>query len=278
MIADQAQHAVLETRQLGVRFAGGGRYVHAVDNVDLVIPAGKTIALVGNSGCGKTTTALAIMGMLPKTAVRSGSALLYGDESPANLLELCENEMRHIRGKDIAMVFQQPTTALNPVRNVGGQVAEVLLAHQKLSRREAKERAIRLFSQVGIPGPARCFRTYPHELSGGMQQRVMIAAALACKPKLLIADEPTSSLDVTVQAQVLELFRKLGEETGVSMLFITHDFGVVAQVADYVCVMSEGKIVEKASVADMFARPQHACSRQLLDSARKIRGDQKERD
>jgi oligopeptide/dipeptide ABC transporter ATP-binding protein len=228
------------------------------------VPEGATLGIVGESGCGKSVTALSILRLIPQPhgAIERGSIELRGRD----LLRLSEREMQDVRGNEISMIFQEPMTSLNPVYTVGAQVVEAIRLHQKKSRREARDRAIEMFRVVGIPAPETNVDAYPHELSGGMRQRVMIAMALACEPSLLIADEPTTALDVTIQAQILELIAKLREELAMSVLLITHDLGVVAEVASHVIVMYAGRVVESASIVKLFQRPRHPYTRGLLRS------------
>ncbi|MEU5692032.1 ABC transporter ATP-binding protein [Actinosynnema sp. NPDC020468] len=248
---------LLEVADLRVRFSPTGPA--AVDGVGFQVGAGEVVALVGESGCGKSATALAVLGLLPRTATVSGSVRFDG-------VELTGRELDARRGKDVAMVFQDPMTSLNPVVRIGVQLTEVLRRHTDLSRSAARARAADLLGEVGIPDPARRLRQYPHQLSGGMRQRVMIAIALACEPKLLIADEPTTALDVTVQAQVLDLLARLARGHGAALLMITHDLGVVAGLADRVDVMYGGRIVETAPTLELFRRPRHRYTRGLLAS------------
>lgn len=234
----------------------------AVADVSLSVAPGETLALVGESGCGKSMTALAIMRLLPEPPARlaGGRVLLDGTDVAA----LPERAMQDIRGRSIAMIFQDPMSALNPVATVGAQIAEVLRRHEGLSGRAAHDRTLELLDLVGIPDPAGRIDEFPHRLSGGMSQRVMIAMAIACRPRVLIADEPTTALDVTIQAQILELLRRLQDETGMAMLLITHDLGVVAEIADRVAVMYAGRIVEQATTEALFARPLHPYARGLM--------------
>ena len=236
----------------------------AVDEVDLAIASGQTLGLVGESGCGKSVTAHSIIGLIPDPPgkVVGGRILFEG----TNLLELPEARMRKIRGNRISMVFQEPMTSLNPVYSVGNQVAEVIKLHQHLSRSETRNRVIEMFQLVGIPEAEKCIACYPHQMSGGMRQRAMIAMALACSPTLMIADEPTTALDVTIQAQILALMNKLKEETGASILFITHDLGVIAEMAQHVAVMYAGKVMEYTDVKTLFAEPKHPYTVGLLQS------------
>ncbi|HET7928728.1 MAG TPA: ABC transporter ATP-binding protein [Actinomycetota bacterium] len=258
-----ARMTVLEVRGLVVRFRSRASTIYAVNGVSFDIAAGATLALVGESGCGKTVTSLAAIGLLPRGGrVEAGEVRLWSRD----LLSLSEPEMRSVRGREIAMVFQDPMTSLNPVLTVGEQVEETILAHERISKERARGRAIDLLAQVGLPEPATALRCYPHELSGGMRQRVMIAIALALDPKVLIADEPTTALDVTIQAQVLDLMRRLTRESGTALLLITHDLGVVAGMAERIAVMYAGFIVEMANAADMFAQPRHPYTVGLLRS------------
>jgi peptide/nickel transport system ATP-binding protein len=255
--------ALLEVRELETVFALDGRHVHAVDHVSFAIEAGRVLGLVGESGCGKSMTALSLMRLVPSPGrVAGGRVLLDGRD----LLALPAREMREVRGAGLAMIFQEPMTALNPVFTVGSQIAEALRLHRRMSRGQAWERATALLDEVGIPEPARRAHDYPHQLSGGMRQRVMIAIAISCQPRVLIADEPTTALDVTIQAEILELLRTLRERHGMALLLITHDLGVVAEQADEVAIMYAGRIVEQAPVADLFARPLHPYTQALLRS------------
>jgi peptide/nickel transport system ATP-binding protein/oligopeptide transport system ATP-binding protein len=255
---------LLEIQNLRTYFFVRGHVAKAVDEVDLTIAPGKTLGLVGESGCGKSVTAHSIIGLIPDPPgkIVGGSILFEG----TNLLELPETKMRKIRGNQISMIFQEPMTSLNPVYSVGDQVAEVIKLHQKLSRKETRDRVIEMFQLVGIPAGARRFSEYPHQMSGGMRQRVMIAMALACNPKLMIADEPTTALDVTIQAQILDLMNKLKDETGASILFITHDLGVIAEMAQHVAVMYAGKVMEYTDAETLFAKPNHPYTVGLLQS------------
>ena len=242
--------------------------VKAVDDVDLRIDNGRSVGLVGESGCGKTMTALSIMRLVPRPGRIISGKILFKDR---NLLDLGEKEMRDIRGKQISMVFQDPMTYLNPVMKVKDQIAEVILLHQSESKRKAKEKkVIEVLKKVRIPSPSKVAEYYPHQLSGGMRQRILIAMALSCNPALLIADEPTTALDVTVQAQVLNLIKDLKKETGISLLLITHDLGIVADICDEVNVMYAGKIVEHADVFKLYENPLHPYTQGLLSSALSI--------
>jgi peptide/nickel transport system ATP-binding protein len=255
---------LLEVRDLVVSFRGDEGAVRALDGVTFDVPRGKTVGLVGESGSGKSVTSLAIMGLLPRppAQLERGSIKLAGQE----LLKLDERALRGIRGRRIGMIFQEPMTSLNPVFTVGFQIIEALRAHSRISRGEARARAIGLLERVGIPAPKERIDAYPHQLSGGMRQRVMIAIALAGEPELLIADEPTTALDVTIQAQILELLAGLQHDFGMSVLLITHDLGVVAEHVHEVVVMYAGKIVERADTASLIGDPLHPYSRGLLES------------
>ena len=255
---------LLEVEDLRVVFPGSDRRrTLAVDGVSFSVERGKTLGIVGESGSGKSVTSLAIMGLLPKGGAEvSGRVNFEGRD----LLREPDRVMRDLRGNRLAMIFQEPMTSLNPSYTVGDQIVEAIVRHRKVSRKEAEARGVEMLRRVRIPMPGARFHDYPHRLSGGMRQRVMIAMALACKPALLIADEPTTALDVTVQAQILDLMRQLRRETGTAIILITHDLGVVAEVADDVVVMYAGRIVESASVAALFAEPQHPYTVGLLGS------------
>jgi oligopeptide/dipeptide ABC transporter ATP-binding protein len=255
---------LLRVRDLVTSFRTEQGVLRAVDEVSFDVPEGATLGIVGESGCGKSVTALSILRLLPypQGVIEGGSIALRGRE----LLSLSEKQMQEIRGNEISMIFQEPMTSLNPVYAVGTQIIEAIRLHQKKSRREARERAIELLRLVGIPSPETNVDAYPHQLSGGMRQRVMIAMALACEPSLLIADEPTTALDVTIQAQILELLAKLKEQLGMSVVLITHDLGVVAEVATHVIVMYAGRVVESAPVERIFGHPRHPYTRGLLRS------------
>ena len=255
---------LLQIEKLRTYFFIRGQVAKAVDDVDLSIAPGKTLGLVGESGCGKSVTAHSIIGLIPDPPGKIvGGRILFAGK---NLLELPEAKMRKIRGNQISMIFQEPMTSLNPVYSVGDQVAEIIKLHQNLSRSETRERVIEMFHLVGIPAAARRLAEYPHQMSGGMRQRVMIAMALACNPKLMIADEPTTALDVTIQAQILDLMNKLKDETGASILFITHDLGVIAEMAQHVVVMYAGKVMEYTDAKRLFAQPRHPYTVGLLQS------------
>src|SRR5436190_23203802 len=258
---------LLEVNNLQTHFPTRAGLVRAVNDVSFYLDRGELVGLVGESGCGKSITALSIMRLIaPPGKIVAGEIIFDGK----NLLKLSYTEMRAIRGDDIAMIFQDPMTSLNPVFTVGEQIAEALRLHRKLSRKAAREAAIAAMREVAIPDPARRVDDYPHQLSGGMRQRVMIAMALACDPKLLIADEPTTALDVTIQAQILELLNGLRKTRDLAVLLITHDLGVVADVADRVAVKYTGKIVEESPVDELFARPKHPYTEGLLRSVPKL--------
>ena len=259
---------LLEVRGLKTHFATDDGMVHAVDGVDLHIDAGETLGVVGESGCGKSVTAFTIMRLIPIPPGRivAGEILWRGRD----LLKLSTEEMRAIRAKEIAMVFQEPMTSLNPVYSVGEQIAEVVRLHEGLGRRAALARAAEMLRLVHIPHPERRVNDYPHQFSGGMRQRVMIAMALSCSPKLLIADEPTTALDVTIQAQILELLNDLKDRLGMAVMLITHAMGVVAETAQRVVVMYAGKVVEEAAVEDIFSSPRHPYTQGLIKSIPRI--------
>ena len=255
---------LLEIRNLKTFFDVRGGVLKAVDDVSIAIAAGETLGLVGESACGKSVTASSVMRLIPIPPGRiAGGEILFAG---VDILKLRESAMRRIRGKSISMIFQEPMTSLNPVFPVGDQVSEVITLHEKLSAREARDRVIEAFRLVRIPAPESRINDYPHQMSGGMRQRVMIAMALACNPRLMIADEPTTALDVTIQAQILELMNQLKAETGASILFITHDLGVIAEMAQKVAVMYAGKIMEVADVETLFADPKHPYTVGLMSS------------
>ncbi|MDA9434177.1 ABC transporter ATP-binding protein [Bradyrhizobium sp. CCBAU 51627] len=255
---------LIEIKDLRIRFHGDdGRITHAVDSVDLSVANGATLGLVGESGCGKSVTSLAIMGLLPKQSSEISGAIRFDG---FDLLKTADQTLRDLRGNRLAMIFQEPMTSLNPSFTIGDQIIETILRHRGGSRKGARDRAIALLRRVHIPSPERRIDDYPHKLSGGMRQRVMIAMALACDPQLLIADEPTTALDVTLQAQILELMRELKAASGAAIILITHDLGVVAEVCDEVAVMYAGEIVERAPVDELFSAPQHPYTVGLLGS------------
>lgn len=255
---------LLEVRNLRVEFHTEDGILKAVDGVNLQIKEGETLGLVGESGCGKSVTAFSILQLLPTPPAKyaGGEINFRGD----NLLAKNEKELRQVRGNAISMVFQEPMSSLNPIMTIGKQISETIIAHQKKNKQEAREIAIQMLHRVGIPAPETRYDEYPHQMSGGMKQRAMIAMALVCKPQLLIADEPTTALDVTIQAQILELLRELQGEFAMSVLLITHDLGVVAETCDHVAVMYAGKIVEQATVNDLFERPLHPYTQGLFRS------------
>jgi oligopeptide/dipeptide ABC transporter ATP-binding protein len=261
--------ALLEIQDLSIQFATQRGTVHAVNGVNLTIGQGETLSLVGESGCGKSVTAMSILRLLksPPARITGGRVLYRGTD----ILTMTPDSLRKLRGNEISMIFQEPMTSLNPVLTVGRQIAETVMLHRKTDARSAMRRALEMLEAVRIPDARRRIDQYPHELSGGMRQRVMIAMALACEPRLLIADEPTTALDVTVQAQIMDLLLKLKEETGAAILLITHDMGVVAEAAERVAVMYAGSIVEEAPVDRLFAAPQHQYTRGLLVSIPRIR-------
>src|SRR5688572_23959868 len=259
-----AAENLLEVKDLVTEFRTEHGTVRAVDRVSFEVAPGGTIGVVGESGCGKSVTALSIMRLIPNPPGRiAGGSVRYRG---TDLLGLDDRAMREIRGNQISMIFQEPMTSLNPVFTVGEQVAEAVRLHQKKTRAQAMEVAVEMFQLVGIPSPADRVKSYPHQLSGGMRQRVMIAMALACRPDLLIADEPTTALDVTIQAQILDLLRQLQRDLGMSILLITHDLGVIAETADEVVVMYAGRVVERAATDDLFAAPRHHYTAGLLRS------------
>jgi oligopeptide/dipeptide ABC transporter ATP-binding protein len=252
---------LLDVRNLMTYFFTSRGLIKAIRGIEFSIGEGETLALVGESGCGKSMTALSLLRLVPHPGRIVEGKIFFGGE---DLLQLPEEEMRRIRGNQISMIFQEPMTSLNPVFRIGDQIGEVLRLHKGLSDRQALDSAVELLTQVGIPSPERRVREYPHQLSGGMRQRVMIAMALACDPRLLIADEPTTALDVTIQAQIMELLKELQRERRMATLLITHDLGVVAESADRVAIMNGGLIMEYAPVAAIYARPDHPYTRGLL--------------
>ncbi|MGI6684172.1 MAG: ABC transporter ATP-binding protein [Bacillota bacterium] len=264
---------ILEVNNLRTYFFSSGKVIPAVDGVSFHINRGETLCVVGESGCGKSVTSLSIMRLIPVPPGRyvSGEIIFDGED----LLKKSESQMRSIRGNAISMIYQEPMTSLNPVFTIGMQIMESLKLHKGLSNKEAREKTIQMLSLVGMSNPSRRLKEYPHQLSGGMRQRVMIAMGLCCQPQLLIADEPTTALDVTIQAQILDLMRKLKQELGMTILFITHDLGVVAEMADRVIVMYGGKVVEEAKVGDIFARPLHPYTSGLLTCIPKLDEERK---
>jgi peptide/nickel transport system ATP-binding protein len=264
----QIRERLLDIRGLKTHFSTDDGMVHAVDGVDLALDRGETLGVVGESGCGKSVTALTVMRLLamPPARIVAGEILWRGRD----LLLLPQEAMRAIRAREIAMVFQEPMTSLNPVYSVGEQIAEVIRLHQRLGRRAAMARAVEMLRTVHIPHPERRARDYPHQFSGGMRQRVMIAMALSCEPQLLIADEPTTALDVTIQAQILELLAEMKSKLGMAVMLITHAMGVIAETTQRVAVMYAGKVVEEAPVAELFRAPRHPYTRGLIRSIPRI--------
>jgi oligopeptide/dipeptide ABC transporter ATP-binding protein len=263
-----AAPALLEIQDLRTEFRLAGATIHAVNGVSFTVDRGETLGIVGESGCGKSVTALSVLRLIPNPPgkIVGGTITLDG----RNLLTLPENEMRKVRGGSISMIFQEPMTSLNPVFTVGDQIAEGIRLHQRLSKRESWDKAIEMLRLVRIPDPDRRVKEYPHQMSGGMRQRVMIAMALSCNPHLLIADEPTTALDVTIQAQILELLNQLKAELGMAVMLITHDLGVVADTAARVAVMYAGRVVEEAPVLELFSDPRHPYTVGLLNSIPRI--------
>ncbi len=261
---------LLEVKGLTTAFTGDYGTNISVDHIDFYVDEGEVLCIVGESGCGKSVTSLSVMGLLKRGGkVTEGSVLFEGKD----LLTLSEKEMDEVRGDHMTMIFQDPLTSLNPVFTIGSQITESIRTHMKLSTKEARARAIELLRKVGMPDAEGIMKKYPHTLSGGMRQRVMIAMALSCNPKLLIADEPTTALDVTIQAQIMELLKELQRENGMAMILITHDIGLVAQMADRVMVMYAGQIIEEAPVKELFQNPKHPYTRALLDTVPTIRDD-----
>ncbi len=263
---------LLEVQDLRTHFPVEGGTVRAVDGVSLTLGEGEVLSIVGESGCGKSMTALSLMRLIDEPGKIVGGTVRFRDgNKTVDLLELSQRELQRIRGHRIAIIFQDPMTSLNPMLTVGYQLEEPLKHHERLSAGAARERARELLQRVGIPDPERRLRDYPHQFSGGMRQRVMIAMAMACRPKLIIADEPTTALDVTIQAQILELLRQLRDDFGASVILITHDLGVVAEIADRVAVMYAGRVVEDGSVRRIFQHPQHPYTRALMKSVPRLR-------
>lgn len=264
---------LLQIRDLVTSFNTDAGWIRAVDGVSFEIPKGQTVGLVGESGCGKTVTAMSIVDLLPKPAgnVLQGEVNFKGED----LRTVSERRRQDLRGNEIGVIFQEPMAALNPVHRIGRQIMEVLRLHKKISRRDALVAAVELLEKVGIPAPERRISEYPHQLSGGMRQRVMIAIAIACGPDLLIADEPTTALDVTVQAQILEVIAQMQSDLGMAVLMITHDLGVIAETCDQVVVMYAGRVVERAPVKELFANPRHAYTKGLLASIPRLDTERK---
>ncbi|MEH7275577.1 ABC transporter ATP-binding protein [Neobacillus vireti] len=254
---------MLEVVDLKTHFYTDNGIIPSVDGVSFTIDKGETTAIVGESGCGKSVTSYSIMRLVDSPGKIAGGEIIF---EGIDITKISEKEMRSIRGNDISMIFQEPLTSLNPVVKIGRQLDETLILHQKLTKKEAKQRSIEMLNKVGIPRAEKIYGSYPHELSGGMRQRVMIAMALACNPKLLIADEPTTALDVTIQAQILKLMKALRDDFHTSILLITHDLGVVAEIADKVIVMYSGQVVEEADVFNLFDNPKHPYTKGLLNS------------
>jgi oligopeptide/dipeptide ABC transporter ATP-binding protein len=270
MTSDEHTDSLLKVKELSVSFSSDEGEVEALDAVDFEVKHGQTLGLVGESGCGKSVTALSVMRLLPRPIGKiTGGSIHFGG---MDLLKLTPDEIRQIRGNEIGMIFQEPMNALNPVRTIGDQISESFLLHQNITPKEAWGKSIDMLKDVGIPAPENRVFEYPHQLSGGMRQRIVIAIALACKPKLVIADEPTTALDVTVQSQILDLLQSMKEKLGSSVLLITHDLGVIAETCDEVCVMYAGRVVERASTIDLFANPVHAYTRGLLSSIPRLDG------
>ncbi len=262
---------LLKIENLHTSFRIKDQYYAAIEDINLTLRENEVLAIVGESGCGKSTLATSIVGLHVANNTKVDGQILYNDQ---NLATLKEDQLNKIRGNDIGFIFQDPLAALNPLMRIGDQIAETLKYHTKLSEQERQKRVLELLDQVGISHPERVARQYPHQLSGGMRQRVVIAIAIACKPKIMIADEPTTALDVTIQAQILDLLNDLQEETNSGIILITHDLGVVAEVADRVAVMYAGQIIELASVEELFSRPKHPYTRSLLNSIPQVDHDQ----
>jgi len=274
---DIDDNRVLSVEHLTVSF-GAAVPVAVVRDVTFTIDKGEIVAIVGESGCGKSTTGLALLGLNPegKTSVQGAIKLSRKGGSEVDIVRLRDRDLQRIRGNDAAMIFQEPMSSLNPLYTIGAQIEEALCVHRRLSAAERKREALRLVSILGIPSPEKCLKSYPHQLSGGMRQRVMIAIALSCNPALLIADEPTTALDVTVQAQIIERLKQLQRETGMAILFVTHDLALVAEIADRVLVMYAGQIVEEGPVADLFTRPLMPYTQALMHSRPRL-GDTRQR-
>lgn len=272
--ATEQENPLLEVKHLQTGFNIDGQFYNAVDDVSFTVPRNRIVGIVGESGCGKSVMSLSIMQLLPLEVgkIRGGEVRFEGQL----ISSFSEKQMNEVRGKDISMIFQEPMTSLNPVFTIGFQIQEILLNHEKITKKEARSRAIELLKSVGIPRAETIIDEYPHQLSGGMRQRVMIAIAIACQPKLLIADEPTTALDVTVQAQILELLKDIQKVNEMSVIMITHDLGVVAEVCDEVIVMYAGKIVEKANVIELFRSPKHPYTQLLMKAIPKMEEDVEE--
>lgn len=267
---------LLEVKNLNTHFYTEDGVVKAVNGVNFSLKPGETLGIVGESGCGKSITSLSIMKLIPNPPGKIVDGEITFDGK--NIIEMAESEMQAIRGNDIAMIFQEPMTSLNPVFTIGSQIMESIMLHQKLDKRAAKDRCIEMLKLVGIPRAEEAIKEYPHQFSGGMRQRAMIAMALSCNPKLLIADEPTTALDVTIQAQIIELMKELKEKLNTAIMLITHDLGVVAEMADHVIVMYAGKVVEEANVVDLFKNPKHPYTKGLMKSKPNLEGNERRLD
>ena len=263
-----SKEKLLSVKNLKTHFTVGNSIVKAVDGVSFDLEAGKTFAIVGESGSGKSITALSIMGLLPNNLASTDRGEIIFNNN--NLINMEEKEMRKIRGNSISMIFQEPMTSLNPVYDLSFQISEVIMLHQNKNKKEARKIAIEMLDLVGIPEPQKRIDSFPHELSGGMRQRAMIAMALSCNPKILIADEPTTALDVTIQAQIIELMKELQKKLGMSIIFITHDLGVVSEISDHVMVMYLGNVMEIAETNELFSNPLHSYTKSLIDIAPQI--------
>lgn len=262
---------LLEVRGLTVTFEAKGRETTILEDIHFSLARNKTLGIVGESGSGKTMTIQSILQLIPMPPLKrmAGEILFQGQ----NLLALNSREMRKIRGSRIAYIFQEPMSALNPVLTIGEQIREMILAHQRVNRKQADELALELLNEVGIPAPGQRIKSFPHEISGGMRQRAMIAMALSCNPDMLLADEPTTALDVTIQAQVLELFSYLVESRGMSIVFVTHDLGVIAEIADDILVLNQGRVIEYNTIESVFSHPAHPYTKDLLEHARGVAND-----
>ncbi|MBI3708058.1 MAG: ABC transporter ATP-binding protein [Proteobacteria bacterium] len=272
MSAASGTSLLLDVRELRTHFTTPDGEIRAVDGVSFGVAPGRTLGIVGESGCGKSVTSLSIMGLVPQPPGRiAGGEVMFDG---VDLLKLKPGELNELRGNKLSMIFQEPMTSLNPAFTIGDQIVEGIVRHRKVAKRDARERAIEMLRRVRIPSPEQRFEEYPHRLSGGMRQRAMIAMALACDPRLLIADEPTTALDVTIQAQILDLMRSLRQEVGAAIMLITHDLGVIVELADDVIIMYAGQIVERAPVSDLFSQPQHPYTIGLLGSIPKLHLEQ----
>lgn len=271
-MSTQLASSILDVRDLTTRFNTLDGIVHAVNGISFTLDEGETLAVVGESGCGKSVTMLSILQMIPQPPgkVTNGQALFFDGLSTKDLLVLSKSDIRHVRGREIGIIFQDPLTSLNPVLTIGRQISESVVEHMGLTENQAHKRTIELLEMVGIPDAQKRYDNYPHQFSGGMRQRVMIAIAIACLPKILIADEPTTALDVTVQAQIVALVSKLRDDLGMAVIWITHDLGVVAGIADRVMVMYGGQVVERAPVDDLYEHPQHPYTIGLLGALPKL--------